>query len=205
MPMVGWWVPHVEPQVGAIASQALCNPYLGIWGLQLLKRGLSVEAALQRVLAADPEYERRQVAVVDTAGRGAAFTGAETVEWQGHRVGDGYVVAGNMLAGPAVVEAMVAVMETTARDELPLAERLVQVLEAAQDAGGDKRGRQSAALRVTWEELYPYFDIRVDDHPSPVAELRRLTETAGERRRTVRYYSISRHDHHPVEGLLNHT
>jgi uncharacterized Ntn-hydrolase superfamily protein len=201
IPGVGWFVPHGKSHIGAVASQALCNPYLGIWGLQLMEQGHDAAESLRRVLAADPEREQRQVAMVDVAGRSAAFTGAETVDWQGHRTGEGYAVAGNMLAGPAVVEEMAAAIAASASSALPLSERLLRALEAGQAAGGDKRGRQSAAIKVVAEEAFPYLDVRVDDHAEPIAELRRVVALIDARRSTVRYYSLSARDMGPVEGL----
>jgi uncharacterized Ntn-hydrolase superfamily protein len=187
VPGVGWWVPYVEPGVGAIASQALCNPYLGIVGLRLLRGGASAQETLERVLAADPMRERRQLAIVDAQGRSAAFTGSETHAWQGHQTQANYVAAGNTLVGPQVVQALVNVIERTLEHEL--SERLMQALEAAQASGGDNRGRCSAAIRVFGNELYPYLDARVDDHPEPVPELRRLVEIAAKRRTTAAYYT----------------
>lgn len=192
VPGVGWWVPYVEPGVGAIASQALCNPYLGIVGLRLLRGGASAEAALEQALTADPLRERRQLAIVDAQGRSAAFTGSETHAWQGHQTQANYAAAGNTLVGSEVVQALADVMERTA--ELELAERLMQALEAAQATGGDNRGRCSAAIRVFGDELYPYLDARVDDHADPVPELRRLVEIAKGRRTTAAYYTTRLED-----------
>jgi uncharacterized Ntn-hydrolase superfamily protein len=201
VPGVGWWVPYVEPGVGAIASQALCNPYLGIVGLKLLRQGASAEETLERVLRADPILERRQLAVVDAQGRSAAFTGSDTHEWQGHRTQPNYAAAGNTLVGPQVVEALADVMDRTV--DLDLAERLMQALEAAQDTGGDNRGRCSATIRVFGDELYPYLDARVDDHTEPVAELRRLVEIAKRRRTTSAYYSTRLADMPDLAALAN--
>ena len=187
VPGVGWWVPYVEPGVGAIASQALCNPYLGIVGLRLLRGGASAEETLERVLAADPMRERRQLAIVDSQGRSAASTGSETHAWQGHQTQANYAAAGNTLVGSEVVQTLAEVMERTV--ELELSERLMQALEAAQAAGGDNRGRCSAAIRVFGNELYAYLDARVDDHADPVPELRRLVDIATKRRSTAAYYT----------------
>jgi uncharacterized Ntn-hydrolase superfamily protein len=198
---IGWWTPYVQSGVGAIASQARVNPYVGIWGLQLLSRGWEAAAALERVLEADPERERRQAAVVDARGRSWAFTGNLTSEWHGHWLGEGFAAAGNTLVGPEVVEAMVAVMTETADTELDLSERLVRALEAGYAAGGDRRGHHTAALRVMADEAYPWADLRVDDHPDPVAELRRLATLVEERRATSNYYRFRASDLTPIPEL----
>jgi uncharacterized Ntn-hydrolase superfamily protein len=189
VPAVGWWVPYVEPGVGAVASQALCNPYLGVVGLRLLRQRRPAPEVLEQVLAADPIRARRQLAMVDAAGRSAAFTGSDTHAWQGHRTGAGYAAAGNTLVGPETVDALAETLERTAETDVELAERLMQALEAAQAAGGDHRGRCSAGILVYGDELYPYLSARVDDHPEPVAELRRLVDIAAGRRKTSAYYS----------------
>ena len=187
VPGVGWWVPYVEPGVGAIASQALCNPYLGIIGLQLLRTGVPAQEALDRLIAADPLPQRRQLAVVDAHGGSAAFTGSDTHPWQGHRLGPGYAAAGNTLVSAATVDALANTIDQST--ELGLPERLMRALEAAQAAGGDNRGRCSAAMLVYGDERYPYLSARVDDHPDPVPELRRLVDIAARRRDTSAYYS----------------
>jgi uncharacterized Ntn-hydrolase superfamily protein len=169
---VGALCPFVAVGVGAISSQSFVNPYLGVDGLRLLAEGLTPEEALPRLLAADPGAAMRQVAIVDAAGRTAAHSGGDCVGWFGHRTGDGFVAAGNMLVGEDTIAAMADAFAASAGQ--PLAERLVQALEAGQAAGGDRRGRQSAALLVAGDEEYPLVDLRVDDHLDPVAELRRL-------------------------------
>ena len=174
VPAVGSRVPHVEAGVGAIATQAQTNILYGTNGLKLLKAGLSPQAALETMLREDPERESRQVIMIDKEGRSAAFTGKETIDWKGHFVGKNYVVAGNMLVGSQVVEAMAQTFESS---EGELAERLLRALEAGQEAGGDKRGRMSAALLVADKELRgnrPILDLRVNEHPNPVGELRRI-------------------------------
>jgi uncharacterized Ntn-hydrolase superfamily protein len=170
----GGLVPYCGAGVGAIASQSFVNPYLGIDGLVLLEQGLPAERALERLIADDPGRELRQLAVVDKEGRTAAYTGDRCIPWAGHVSGAGYVCLGNILRGQEVVQAMARAFETTLIEELP--ERLVQALEAGQDAGGDRRGRQSAGVVVVGEETYPWCDLRVDDHPDPVPELRRVFE-----------------------------
>jgi uncharacterized Ntn-hydrolase superfamily protein len=175
---VGALCPFARPYVGAIATQSFVNPYYGIDGLTLLAEGLSAEEALRRLLAADEGREFRQVAIVDRYGRAAAHSGQECVRWFGHHVGDGYVVAGNMLTSELVVREMARAFDASAAEELP--ERLLRALEAGQAAGGDRRGRQSAALYVVHTEEYGYVDLRVDEHPDPVAELRRVFTVAQE-------------------------
>jgi uncharacterized Ntn-hydrolase superfamily protein len=173
---VGAVCPFARAGVGAISTQAWTNPLLGVDGLDLLEQGNSAEEALQKLLDADPDPEMRQVIAVDKEGRSAAHTGSEADPWKGHRTGDGYAVAGNMLVGEETITAMAEAFEASA-DE-PLSERLLRALESGQAAGGDKRGRQSAALFVVKSESYPYLDLRVDEHPDPVAELRRVYEVA---------------------------
>lgn len=175
-PAVGVLVPYTRADVGAIATQARVNPLLGYDGLDLLERDHSAEETLKILLNSDPEPEKRQVAVVDAWGRSAAHTGALTDPWRGHLTGDDYAVAGNLLAGAEVVEAMAETFEASAGE--PLGERLMRALEAGQTAGGDKRGRQSAAMKVVKGQPYPYLDLRVDEHPAPVIELRRIYEVA---------------------------
>ena len=176
VPAVGAVCPFARAGVGAISTQAWTNPLLGVDGLDLLEQGNSAEEALQKLLDADPDPEMRQVIAVDKEGRSAAHTGSEADPWKGHRTGDGYAVAGNMLVGEETITAMAEAFEASA-DE-PLSERLLRALESGQAAGGDKRGRQSAALFVVKSESYPYLDLRVDEHPDPVAELRRVYEVA---------------------------
>jgi uncharacterized Ntn-hydrolase superfamily protein len=162
--------------VGAIATQAYGNPYLGIDGLALLAQGHTAAAALAEVLAGDPGRDKRQLLIIDRQGGTAVHTGAQTTPWCGHIEGTDYVVAGNMLAGPAVIEAMASAFEASAGEEL--AERLLSALEAGDLAGGDKRGKQAAHLEVVDREVWKYVDLRVDDHPEPIAELRRIFEVA---------------------------
>jgi uncharacterized Ntn-hydrolase superfamily protein len=176
VPAVGAVCPFARAGVGAISTQAWTNPLLGVDGLDLLEQGNSAEEALQKLLDADPDPEMRQVIAVDKEGRSAAHTGSEADPWKGHRTGDGYAVAGNMLVGEETITAMAEAFEASA-DE-PLSERLLRALESGQAAGGDKRVRQSAALFVVKSESYPYLDLRVDEHPDPVAELRRVYEVA---------------------------
>jgi uncharacterized Ntn-hydrolase superfamily protein len=176
VPAVGAVCPFARAGVGAISTQAWTNPLLGVDGLDLLEQGNSAEEALQKLLDADPDPEMRQVIAVDKEGRSAAHTGSEADPWKGHRTGDGYAVAGNMLVGEETITAMAEAFEASAEESL--SERLLRALESGQAAGGDKRGRQSAALYVVKSEPYPYVDLRVDEHSDPVAELRRVYEVA---------------------------
>lgn len=172
VPGVGARVPHARSSIGAIASQAVSNPYLGFRGLVLLAQGIPADEALAIVMEKDEGQAYRQVTVVDRRGRSAAHTGGHTRPWSGHQVGENYAVAGNLLVGQETVEAMAAWFEDHPDDHL--AERLLGALEAGQAAGGDRRGRVSAALFVVHTEDYAEYDLRVDEHADPVAELRRL-------------------------------
>jgi uncharacterized Ntn-hydrolase superfamily protein len=168
--------PFVAAGVGAVATQAWVNPYLGPTILGLLSGGLGAEEALRRALADDPLPELRQLNVVDALGRSATYTGPGTDPWCGGRCGTDYAVAGNILVSEATVDAMERAFLTGRGHDL--ADRLVAVLEAGQEAGGDSRGRQSAAVIVANRTLLPYLDLRVDDHSDPVSELRRLYRVA---------------------------
>lgn len=176
VPGVGGICPFVEPGVGAISTQSWVNPYLGIDGLKLLKDGRTAQQALDILMKEDPGRDVRQIGIVDAAGRSAAWSGQSCTAWFGHVTGPDYSVQGNMLVGEPTISAMASAFEASAPLSLP--ERLVIVLEAGQKAGGDKRGRQSAALLVYKTESYPYLSLRVDEHAHPVAELRRVFEVA---------------------------
>jgi uncharacterized Ntn-hydrolase superfamily protein len=177
---VGSVVPWAWAGVGAVATQAAGVAVYGRLALEELQRGATPEAALEAVLANDPGRETRQLGIVTADGRVAAFTGRECMDWAGHRVGPGFAVQGNILAAEAVVEEMARAYTETVGS---LVERLVAVLEAGQAAGGDKRGQQSAAIIVeraggraeSREGIDRICDLRVEDHPEPIAELRRLT------------------------------
>jgi uncharacterized Ntn-hydrolase superfamily protein len=169
-PSVGSLVPWVSRR-GAIATQARVDTDLGRQGLALLDADVPIEVALPALLARDPERERRQVHGIDMR-RGVVHTGRECVAWCGHELGPDFSVAGNMLTGPQVIGAMAGAFRRTGG--LDLAERLLIVLEAGQSAGGDKRGKVSAALLVAAAEPRMYHNVRVDDHEDPVAELRRV-------------------------------
>jgi len=176
VPAVGSMCPYVLAGVGAVSTQSWVNPYLAIEVLESMRRGASATDALNGVLAADGGRELRQIGVVDAAGDAASHTGAQCTDWGGQIVGDGFAAQGNMLTGASVVEAMAAAF-TAARDD-PLDERLMRALEAGQRAGGDKRGKQSAAIKIAGRESYADVDLRVDEHPQPVAELRRVLGVA---------------------------
>jgi uncharacterized Ntn-hydrolase superfamily protein len=161
VPAVGAICSYVKSGVGAIATQSWVNPYLGIDGLKLLEAGKSAQEALDELIAADPRRDDRQLGIVDAQGRAASHTGASCVDWAGHEIGEGFSVQGNMLVGAATVEHMARAAENSRPLDLP--ERLMLVLEAGQAAGGDKRGKQSAALKVFNVEEYPWLDLRVDE------------------------------------------
>jgi uncharacterized Ntn-hydrolase superfamily protein len=184
VPCVGAAVPHVKPGVGAIATQSYTNVRLGVDGLRLLELGLSPEEALTALLQQDPEAARRQVAGIDSRGRVFVYSGDGCVDWYGHRSGENYSVQGNMLVGKETIDAMA---EAYASSTGFLAVRLLEALEAGQAAGGDKRGRESAALLVApfGPDLWSKIDIRVDLHEDPVAELRRIGDELSERYREM--------------------
>jgi uncharacterized Ntn-hydrolase superfamily protein len=184
---VGAVTNFAEAKVGAVVTQAWANTTYGPRGLALLRNGANAEDALAVLTKADEGREHRQSAVVDAKGRVAAFTGAKCNAWAGHRTGKTYSVQGNLLTGKEVIDAMAEAFE---KAEGPLAERLTAALAAGEAAGGDKRGKQSAALLVVRDKggysglNDRYIDLRVDDHAGPVEELRRLLklhrQTGGE-------------------------
>jgi len=176
---VGALCPHADGGVGALASQALLNPTFGPRGLRLLREGLPAELVLQALISSDPGAAARQLHLQDAQGRIAAHTGAQCVPWCGHAIHDGFSVAGNMLAGPQVIAETARQYQAGAA--LPFAQRLIAALKAGEVAGGDKRGKQSAALRIFDTEEYPLLDLRVDDHTDPLAELERLEAVSRER------------------------
>jgi uncharacterized Ntn-hydrolase superfamily protein len=185
----------VKLGVGAIASQAFANPYLAIDGLRLLEDGLPAERVIERVIESDRGRELRQIGIVDQEGRVASYTGERCIPWAGHILGGGYVCLGNILAGETVVKAMATAYEGSSGE--PLYERLMLALEAGQDAGGDRRGRQSAGMRVISTEEYPYCDLRVDDHGDPIAELRRIVDLFHEKKQLSADTSPRRDDFTP--------
>jgi uncharacterized Ntn-hydrolase superfamily protein len=176
---VGGLVPHGAGRLGAIATQARVNPLWGVDGMRFLAEGRAAREVVEFLTRPDEGREKRQMHVVDARGEVFAHTGAECVDWAGHIAGDGVSVAGNMLAGSKVVEETLRGFETNAG--LPFGERLISALDAGQAAGGDKRGRQSAAIKLWGGEPYPILDLRTDDHPEPLAELRRLYDLAQQR------------------------
>lgn len=180
---VGALVPHAQAAVGAIATQGQTNPLLGIHGLQLLEQRMkresnideiSVEDILQILLKDDEDCDRRQLHLVDHNGHTAAWTGQNCVGWAGHLTFTDFSVAGNMLVGEQTLIAMADAYQD--KEGMEFSERLLQSLEAGDAAGGDKRGRQSAALYVVHQNVYPHLDLRVDHHDNPIAELRYLFE-----------------------------
>jgi len=176
---VGARVPHIAAGFGAVATQALVNPYYGIDGLKLLGEGKLPAEIVEILLASDSGRESRQLHIMDAEGRIAAHTGKECVDWCGHLARDGFSIAGNMLAGGAVLEDTAKAYVANAA--LPFAQRLLAAMRAGEAAGGDKRGKQSAALLIHDEEEWSALDLRVDDHTDPLAELERLERVSRER------------------------
>jgi len=169
---------HVEGGVAALATQALINPMYALHGMTRLRAGDPVDRVSTALLASDAGRNHRQLHMIDAAGSIAQYTGADCVSWCGAVRGQDVSVAGNMLAGPRVVEAtLTAFLHATGG----LAERLLTALEAGEAAGGDKRGKQSAALKICTTDPYPDLDIRTDDHSDPLGELRRLHRISLER------------------------
>lgn len=176
---VGAMVPHVRAGAGAIATQAFVNPLYGPQGLALLQAGGAADDVVRLLTIADEGRDHRQVHAMDNQGRFAAFTGSACVDWCGHRIHDGFSVAGNMLAGPQVLDATAESYQQSMH--VPFARRLITAMMAGEAAGGDSRGKQSAALRIHDEQDYALLDLRVDDHPDPLAEIARLEAVARER------------------------
>ncbi len=176
---VGAVVPHIRGGRCAVATQAFVSPLWGIEAADRLGQGEAAADVLADFLSRDAGESQRQIHMIDSAGRSAAHTGAKCIDWCGHLIGDEVSVAGNMLAGEAVIAETLSAYQASAA--LPFAERLMAAMEAGERAGGDKRGRQSAALRIHRTEDYPWLDLRVDDHGDPLAELRRLYDVASER------------------------
>ena len=174
---VGSVVPWAEPRVGAIATQAYANPRYGSEGLALLRDGLTAEEAVDRLTSADEGRDHRQLGVVDSEGRSASFTGEECLDWAGGRTGPCYAAQGNILVSAATVDALAEAFEGSSG---PLADRLLDCLDAAQAAGGDRRGQQSAAILVVEKDggyaklSDVVVELRVEDHQRPLEELRRL-------------------------------
>jgi uncharacterized Ntn-hydrolase superfamily protein len=175
---VGALAIHVEGGVGAMATQALINPMYAVHCMPRLCAGEAPDDVAAALLAGDAGNGHRQLHILDASGRIAAHTGENCVSWCGSMHGTDVSVAGNMLAGPEVVQRTLAAFEQSTG---PMAERLLAALEAGEKAGGDKRGKQSAALKVATRDPYPDLDIRTDDHPDPLRELRRLYNVSQER------------------------
>jgi uncharacterized Ntn-hydrolase superfamily protein len=198
---VGSVVPWAEPEVGAIATQAYANPRYGPDGLALLREGLGAREVVERLTAADEGRDERQLGVVDAQGDGASWTGPACNEWAGGRTGPGYAAQGNILVGEETVAALASTFEATPR--LPLVQRLLESLAAAQAAGGDRRGQQSASVLVVQRDggyaglSDLLVDLRVDDHERPIDELRRIYGLH------QRLFEVSpREDWLPLEGEL---
>jgi uncharacterized Ntn-hydrolase superfamily protein len=190
----------IRTGVGAVASQAFFNPYSGSRGLALLAAGATAEDTVRLLIAADEGRESRQVHVMDRSGGFAAFTGAQCADWRGHLIRPTYSLAGNVLAGAQVLEAMANTYE--AERATPFARRLIAAMRAGERAGGDKRGRQSASLLVHDHEDYSLLDLRADDHADPLAEIERLEAIARRSWIHVRRLLPNRND---PNGLLDHT
>jgi uncharacterized Ntn-hydrolase superfamily protein len=176
---VGARVPHIAAGFGAVATQALVNPYYGIDGAKLLREGRSPDDVITKLLASDSGRESRQLHVMDVRGRIAAHTGSNCVDWCGHLHDDGFSIAGNMLANGQVLDETAKAYVANAN--LPFPRRLIAAMKAGEAVGGDKRGKQSAALLIHGEEEWSELDLRVDDHLDPLAELARLEEVSRER------------------------
>ena len=176
---VGARVPHIAARLGGIATQALVNPYYGIDGVKLLQEGREPGDIVKTLIAGDGGRESRQLHVMDARGRIAAHTGRDCVDWCGHIRGEGFSIAGNMLAGAAVLDDTAKAYVASAK--LPFAQRLIAAMHAGEAAGGDKRGKQSAALLIHGDEEWSALNLRVDDHADPLRELERLEQVSRER------------------------
>jgi uncharacterized Ntn-hydrolase superfamily protein len=175
---VGARVPHIATNIGGIATQALVNPYYGIDGLKLLREGRIPREVVDTLISADSGRESRQLHIMDASGRIASHTGRDCVDWCGHIEGNGFSIAGNMLAGASVLDDTAKAYRSS---ELPFAQRLIAAMRAGEAAGGDKRGKQSAALLIHGDEEWSALDLRVDDHADPLSELERLEAVSRER------------------------
>ena len=189
---------HSRRGVGVLSTQALMNPLYGPAGMEQLAAGRSAAQVVEALTDADEGRAQRQLHVLPAIGKPAAHTGASCVDWCGHLLFDDFSVAGNMLAGAAVVESTAQAFRDA--QGLPLAERLLAAMAAGEAAGGDKRGKQAAALRIHGDEDYPQLDIRVDDHAEPITELARLYQVSLERFQPFVSCLPGRHD---ATGLLN--
>ena len=176
---VGARVPHIAARLGGIATQALVNPYYGIDGVKLLREGREPGDIVKTLIASDGGRESRQLHIMDAWGRIAAHTGRDCVDWCGHIQGEGFSIAGNMLAGAAVLDDTAKAYVANAK--LPFAQRLIAAMHAGEASGGDKRGKQSAALLIHGDEEWSALNLRVDDHADPLRELERLEQVSRER------------------------
>ena len=176
---VGARVPHIAAGIGGVATQALVNPYYGIDGVRLLREGKGPREIVTALLAGDDGRESRQLHIMDARGAIAAHTGKDCVDWCGHLAGDGFSIAGNMLVGARVLDDTAKAY--AANKDLPFARRLLAAMRAGEAAGGDKRGKQSAALLIHDTEEWSSLDLRVDDHDDPLSELVRLERVSRER------------------------
>lgn len=176
---VGALCPHGRSGVGALATQALVNPLYASAALDELGQHIDPAAIIGRLTAADEGRDHRQLHMINITGESAAYTGTACIEWCGHLAGQNFSVAGNMLAGPQVIEATAKSYEAHAHQSF--GQRLITALAAGEAAGGDKRGKQAAALLVYTTEAYPALDMRVDDHAEPILELQRLYAKSLER------------------------
>jgi uncharacterized Ntn-hydrolase superfamily protein len=174
VPSAGSMCMFTRSNIGAISTQSWVNPYLAIDVLEFLAEGASASQALAKALACDPDAALRQIGVIDATGRAAAHTGDGCTAWRGHLVGPNFSVQGNMLLNDSVLAAMAAAFQA----QEDFAEALLASLKMGQIAGGDKRGKQSAALRIQGQEQYPLLDLRVDDHVNPIDELERILKIA---------------------------
>src|SRR6202171_3492261 len=176
---VGSRVPYIAAGIGSIATQALVNPYYGIDGLKLLRQGRTPREIVETLIAADGGRESRQLHVMDASGRIASHTGCECVDWCGHIEGHGFSIAGNMLAGARVLDEKAE--PYIAGERLPFAQSLIAAMRSGEAAGGDKRGKQSAALLIYGEEEWSDLELRVAHHDDPLGELERLEAVSRER------------------------
>ena len=198
---VGALVPDTAAGIGGIATQALVNPYYGIDGVRLLREGHAPRDVVETLIAADAGHASRQLHIMDASGKIAAYTGKDCVDWCGHIEGNGFSVAGNMLAGAQVLDDTAKAY--LANQSLPLARRLIAAMRSGEAAGGDKRGRQSAALLIYGEEEWSDLDLRIDDHTDLLLELERLEAVS--RERWVHFREISAEPREwqgsPIAGL----
>ena len=176
VPAVGAICPYIRPGVGAVSTQSWVNPYLAIDILALIEAGATAKSALSSALQSDADRDQRQLGVVDSSGQAASWTGQGCTQWAGEILVPGAAIQGNMLVSAETLEAMKQVFLSTANADLQ--ERLMKSLEAGDAAGGDKRGKQSAALKVFEVDDYPTIDVRADESDEPVAELRRVLTIA---------------------------